>query len=549
MSTDKQEMSIADQEAKVNPWAKGRYRIVEAYRDEGKSASKDTKRRTAFLRMVKDVTEGKYKGKVRYILAVDKSRFDRLDTLDGAQFKKALRDAGAKFDSPLSGLIDWATPIGRLMDTVLSEANHQTPLLIAEKGLQGRIRVTKEGRPNQTTPYGMAKLVTSPTGDDIKVARKDRWATPKTWGSKFCPGEPAEAEGMRFAYTTFDGEDLSYNELAQRMYRKGYPPPGPAGEWHGDTLCWMLQNPVYAGGLRIGVQPKGKFFRTSGGRETAVSAAGPAEAIITWGCHEGIIDRRLWDRVQAKIQRNFKKRRPPRKSGPYALTGIMHCGNCGRPMYASRMPDGRVIYRCRRGELGNKARCGYWIAYERDFLPFLLGEFLKRIEREITQQAVETFSPKDNSLDGELAKLDRKLVQARERFLEAPPEVAKGLLATLQKWEREREELTERIKARQGQDQTTCLLDWWAAYSREFNDSNPVEIPGATEILAGGLVYRTKVRVPAAVLRERLKRIDTRVSVWFRKKTKGKGWDVDKVRAQAEINGELCYGGTSNAAS
>jgi DNA invertase Pin-like site-specific DNA recombinase len=579
MSSDKQDMSIADQKAKVAPWVADKYRVVEEYVDEGKSGSKDTGKRLAFLRMVSDLTEGKYAGTVRYVVSVDKSRFDRLDTLDGAEFKKRLRDARVRFDSPINGLIDWSTPIGRMMDTLLSEANHQAPLVIAEKGLQGRIRVTREGRPNQTTPYGMAKKLTTPAGEKVIVPRGQRWATPKAWGSEFCPGDPHQAEALRFAFTTFAGEDISYNELARRMQSQDFPPPGSAEEWHGETLRWMLQNPVYAGGLRIGKAPKGRFFRTSNGKETAAADAAKGEPVVVWDCHEGIVGRDLWDRVQVKIRRGFKARGKARRQGPYALTGVVICGSCGRPMYASKDAQGAVMYRCHRAEGGGRAPCGYWIAWERDILPYLTGEFLAHVRRQLTVADATQPSPDFDAdpLRDELKRLDARLSQARERFLEAPPDVAKGLLPTLEKWDAERLALAEKIAATPGPDadRYARLAEWWTRHLREFFASNPVELATSTEEAAAGweaAIFPTPVQgflaadadasgfryearrgkpgviVPAAKLREGLKAINTKVSVWFKRKLKGRGYDIDKVRVQADL-GPLCNGEASNAAS
>jgi DNA invertase Pin-like site-specific DNA recombinase len=628
MSSDKQEMSIPDQQAKVSAWAKDHYHIVEEYRDEGKSASKDTSRRTGFLHMVRDLTEGKYKGKVRYILAVDKSRLDRLDTLQGAPFKLALRDAGVRFDSPLSGPIDWATAIGRLLDTVLSEANHQTPLLIAEKGLQGRIRVTLEGRPNQTTPYAMAKTVTSPTGESITVLRGARWATPKTWKSVFCPGDPAEVKAVRYAYETFAREDVSFSELARRM--KDYPLPGAAEQWNGDTLRWMLQNPVYSGGLRIGVVPKGKFYRTSAGRETAVTEAGPSAPVVTWGCHEGIIERALWDQVQTKIARNRKVRRPRLRAAPYALSGIIHCGVCGRPMYGFRSDRGCPGYRCHRKEANRGSKCGFWIAYEPDLLPLILDKFFAEARSQVAKVCtINDLAPDADrdSLRKQLAKMERQLDQARDRFLKAHDSLAAGLETRLKKMEAEKKELEAKLET-PAPTQAQRLLDWWRTFEQQFFNGAlidmggrqvvkaeveskpgkktgkaessfvpvefhasledervkarlkakpyvvPVECPpghpledlakakngvAALEFKDGdgvkqtNLVVCSQVGLPPAVFRERLLSIGCKLSVWFVKKKKGRGYDLAKAHVGAELHGdtlfELCYGEASNAAS
>src|SRR4051812_14772392 len=82
MSSDKQDTSIPQQKKRVDAHFGSRYRIVEVYIDQGKSGSKDTDKRTEFLRMIHDLCEGKHKGKVKYILCFDQSRFGRLGFQD-----------------------------------------------------------------------------------------------------------------------------------------------------------------------------------------------------------------------------------------------------------------------------------------------------------------------------------------------------------------------------------------------------------------------------------------------------------------------------------
>jgi hypothetical protein len=316
----------------------------------------------------------------------------------------------------------------------------------------------------------------------------------------------------------------------------------------------MLQNPVYVGSLRIGVNPKGAFFRCQGGKETPAHKTGEPTPVVVANAHEGIIDRALWERVQAKIKRNFKQRRPPRNSGPYALSGIVVCGNCGRPMYASKDPTGRVIYRCHRVEVG-ASTCGYWIAYESDLLPFITGKFLGDVREHIQQEAanirqrVETDEAAD--LRKELAKLDRKLETARERFLTAPTSVVPGVLAQLERMEKERQDLQARIGGSKIKGPAYRLLEWFTNYAREFDSGNGFLLDQAMTVASqdGKVSVEIPVRLPPQVIREKLKHIDTRLFVWFVRKQKGRGYDLQKVRVQAELNGSLSCEYAGNAAS
>src|SRR5262245_61085128 len=96
MSSDKQDTSIAQQRKQIEDYFGQQFHIVEVYVDECKSCSKNTEKRTEFLRMISDLCDGRYHGKIKHILCLDLTRFGRLDTLDGAEHKKQLRRAKVK---------------------------------------------------------------------------------------------------------------------------------------------------------------------------------------------------------------------------------------------------------------------------------------------------------------------------------------------------------------------------------------------------------------------------------------------------------------------
>src|SRR5262249_48506407 len=126
----------------------------------------------------------------------------------------------------------------------------------------------------------------------------------------------------------------------------------------------------------------------------------------------------------------------------------------------------------------------FWIAYEHDLLPYLTGDFLEHVRSQLADREV-TPPPPDFAADPrrkELEKLDAKLANARERFLEAPPAVAKGLLAKLEAWGAERRELARQLDATAGgpgQNEYARLVEWWTQYIRDFWAGNPVALPAS----------------------------------------------------------------------
>ena len=113
MSSDDQRTSIQQQEAEVRALAeRDGYEIVNWYREEGKSGSKDQEQRTEFQRMLVDAVDAPFKA----VLCYDSARFARLDSIDGAVAKQVLRSKGIYLVTVKEGRIDWTTFEGRVMD-------------------------------------------------------------------------------------------------------------------------------------------------------------------------------------------------------------------------------------------------------------------------------------------------------------------------------------------------------------------------------------------------------------------------------------------------
>ena len=161
MSSDDQAESIERQRTEINNYAERRnYEIVREYVDSGKSASStiDLNKRTEFLQLLADSTNSTWK----IVVCYNVSRFGRLDSIDGAFAKKALRENGVSLDTVREGEFDWATAGGRFKDMALSEAAHQYAQTIANDSMSGRLRALLQRKeyPNGMIPYGYDVLFT-----------------------------------------------------------------------------------------------------------------------------------------------------------------------------------------------------------------------------------------------------------------------------------------------------------------------------------------------------------------------------------------------------
>ena len=145
------------------------------------------------------------------------------------------------------------------------------------------------------------------------------------------------------------------------------------------------------------------------------------------------------------------------------MTGVVHCGHCGKPLYAK---DGRgkpkryqgVRYHCKGIHRGTG--CGQWGVREPEILPYLVGLILEKIDRQELVQSEQA----PRAMPKEIGGLERRLGRARadydagvKRFLrtsETRPELANDMADELAKWKVEISGIEDQLRsAKQGQDE------------------------------------------------------------------------------------------------
>jgi hypothetical protein len=231
-------------------------------------------------------------------------------------------------------------------------------------------------------------------------------------------------------------------------------------------------------------------------------------------------------------------------------------------MYGSKDDKGRVIYRCHRVEVDTTSNCGYWLAYEKDLLPFLYEHFLPDLRKEAAQyeERRKQAPPVDDEarLRRRSADLDRKIRRGEENFLGADPELAPGLHEVLKGWKSKRDALQRELSTARQAPVVGTLLDKLfrpllatvhggsEEIFPELQSHGAWEMPNSDPVLlipcerppwSAAILPASAVTV--AEFREMLKRLGVTLSVWFRRKTKGKGYEIAKLRAQVSVTG-LC---------
>jgi DNA invertase Pin-like site-specific DNA recombinase len=443
MSTDKQEHSVDRQRSQVIPHAeKHGYVIVGEYIDEG-IAGDEIRKRKEFQRLLRDAQAGLFSA----ILCDDKDRFGRFDSIDAGEIIAPLRRKGVWVDTVAQGKIDWESFAGRVTDAVLQEAKSMESDALSRRVLSMQLLAAQNGGHNGgKAPYGL-RLEPDPLRGKVHVP------------------DGHKAEVVRYVFRRYD-EGATLGQIARELKERGVRSPTGNLGWTRTVLWKMLANRKYLGDLPWGVRPSGKRHRHGGGgkltparrHEKTVKRLPPGQWVVRENNHEAIIDRDLFERVQAKLSANQKRTTPHTDGGPFVLTRMMVCGHCGSFMVGFTHKGSRV-YSCGGYKMYGKNFCNANIVTEDAIVRIFLRELqklfldpanLQKLRDEIKRRQ-EAMRSQDNlgQLQKQAAVLDKKIQAGAERLLEVPREVVAEAAAALAGFKAERDRVAKEIEAAQ----------------------------------------------------------------------------------------------------
>ena len=134
---------------------------------------------------------------------------------------------------------------------------------------------------------------------------------------------------------------------------EGIAAAGGKPQWSVGALQYMLRNEKYCGDALL----QKTFVENCISKKTRKNN-GELPKYLVQNHHEAIIDRTLFEKVQAEIARRAGKRKVSDKtsktgqskySGRYALTELLICGNCGTPYKRvtwSKRGKKKIVWRC-----------------------------------------------------------------------------------------------------------------------------------------------------------------------------------------------------------
>lgn len=257
-------------------------------------------------------------GKLDVIICYKLDRLSR-SLLDFAKLMELFEEHEVSFVS-ITQSFDSRTPMGRLVLHILLSFSEFEREIIGER-IRDKVAASKR--------RGQFMGGTPPLGYDVKCDE-----------SKLIIN-PVEAETVRHIFGRFT-EIGSALRVAGELNMKGIT-----------TKSWMTKKGVFREGR---AWDKSHIYRMLHNR-TYIGEVVHKGSVYP-GEHEAIIDRGLWDKAHAVIEKGNKERTEhPRSESPALLRGIIRCGHCDRSMSpVSTRSNGKIYrYYC----CGKASKSGY----------------------------------------------------------------------------------------------------------------------------------------------------------------------------------------------
>lgn len=276
--------------------------------------------RPQMLRLLQDVEDGKYDA----VLCMDLDRLSRGRMKDQGIILDAFRESGTLIITPekIYNLADEIDEEYAELKTFISRREYKIITKRLRRGLQMSIQ---DGCYVANAPYGYRKTVV------------DRKPSLEIY-------EP-EAKFVRMMFELY-AKGYGCVAVARHVNALGARPHRSA-EFSRNSVAKILRNPTYIG--KIVWNQKKHIRKGAQGNPKHVTIYQPRDQwTITDGLHPPIIDRELWETVQAIADGRY---RPARNDGTVRspLAGLVKCANCGQNMQRMVMKGSAYLLCTRRG--------------------------------------------------------------------------------------------------------------------------------------------------------------------------------------------------------
>lgn len=326
--------SVEDQLARLRGPCRRRPSTVLVFSDAGVSGSV-WKNRPGIQKLLAAV-------KRKEVSCIHAEAIDRISRAPGdlAEFRKQLQFYGVGFVTASEGIqLDGSagSSLTFMVKGFVAEHSVQQTADKSQRGLRANAlaRKTTGGR-----TYGYARTKIGETKKGTAIRRNDI--------------DPEQGPVVRLIFQRY-AQGLGYASIAAELNAKGVPAPqgkrNAGGGWVGSCIREMLRNPRYIGDWAHGRREWSRHPDTERRVVRRVrDANNPADAerlVEAKFAELAIIDRELWDNVQAKLSTHadrYARREVSDRKSSYLLTGLLRCGRCGGLMQIAGGTHAR--YRC-----------------------------------------------------------------------------------------------------------------------------------------------------------------------------------------------------------
>lgn len=400
------------------------YDVIKIYQDAGISG-KNIKDRPAMMELIEDAKNKKFDVVLVWKLSrLSRSLLDLLSIVDMfTQNNISFQSYSEKFDT--------SSPMGKMLLQLLGSIAEFERNTIAENVKMGLNERFKQGHSKGAIPFGYKNV------------------------NKQAVIVPEQAEIVKMVFKTYmksNGECLTL--LAEQLNDNGFM-TRTGGLWNRLSIRDMLQNHFYAGYVRTGIHSHGYSRK--------------ADASIIKGAHEPIIEDKVFNIVNDKLQSMKQRtviRQPDNES---ILTGLVVCPRCGAKMFALNTYNSYTtkggttnrypirMYRCNNHDKGNGCCKGFYISSNK-IEPCIIPALKNYLDTYNPEDYVSV-KPQSEEENNDMTILERKLkhqISIRDKYfrlfesgnvqMELFSDKINEILDKISKMEKEKEQLIRKNK-------------------------------------------------------------------------------------------------------
>lgn len=376
------------------------WELYDVYADEGITGT-STKKRAAFHRMIHDAHMGRF----RLILTKEVSRFSR-NILDTIAYTRELRQLGVGVLFMNDG-INTLDPDAELRLSIMGSIAQEESRKTSTRVKWGQTRQMERG-----VVFGTSLL-----GYDVKDGKISI--------------NPEGAELVKLIFQKYGIEKKGTTVIAREMREAGFRTYRGNPKWSNSHIIKILKNEKYVGDL---VQKK--TYTPDYLTHAKKYNRGEEALVVIQNHHPPIIDRELWDTVQAELKnRNVHGEPGSGHSNRYVFSGKIKCGECGGN-FVSRKKYNKDGTFCRRWSCrtatnegrrhvdaqGNKVGCDVGRLLRDDVAMDILKKALCSLSmdtgwliRNVTDLVLGAIGSDAEKTESQVEVLEREISQIREK--------------------------------------------------------------------------------------------------------------------------------------